>query len=219
MKHQLLPPDIEAAIFFQGEQLLFCQRDSGEWLKPIATQTLRAALSGVAVDSGWLPPGVLRCGESAAGPWAVLWIPPARHRLQLAPDVEAPLPAFVFGGVGRRYAVWAVGEREFAPTLPAYHAPLPNVHPDGTVCWGQNRPPEAKPQKLPAVWRLFVESPFNGDLCRGKSQACPDDVREQLHRLGKVNVYPLDDLVPLNLTIAECLQSFLRAGGLDDVDA
>ena len=228
----LLPPDIEAAVFFMEDQLMFCQREHGDVLKPLSLTTLRAALSSVALDSGWLPPGLVRCGENAQGAWAVLWIPPAVHRLTLTgatprrnPNehvrIEVPLPGLVLCGHGQRYLLFATEGAEFSPQARALHAPLSNVHPDGAICWGSNRVPDSKPSQMPAAWRLFMESPFNGDLSQGKSRSSPDDVRERLVELSRQRAaaYPIDDLEPYGrTTIAECLRSILKSGGQDDVE-
>jgi PRTRC genetic system protein B len=228
----LLPPDIEAAVFFMQDQLMFCQREQGDILKPLALKTLRAALSTGGVDSGWLPPAVIRCGESTQGPWAALWTNPASHRLTLVNEqlqkegqkhlrISAPLPGLVLCGHGRRYALFATEGAEFNPQARALHAPLPNVHPDGMICWGSNHAPTASPGQVPSAWRLFIDSPFNADLSRGKSQACADDVRQQLVALSQrcATDYPLDDLMPhAQATITDCVRSFLRQGGQNDMD-
>ena len=228
----LLPPDIEAAVFFMEDQLMFCQREHGDSLKPLALKTLRAALSNVALDSGWVPSGVVRCGESAQGAWTVLWIPPTRHTLILVNDkwrkeggrdwrIEAPLPGLVLCGHGQRYSVFATDDADFSPQARALHAPLPNVHPDGAVCWGSNRPPDARPGQMPAAWQLFMNSPFNGDLSQGKSQSSPDDVRDLLVQLSLQSAlaYPLDDLKPHGQsTITQCLRPILSPGDHDDMD-
>ncbi|MCA1553933.1 MAG: prokaryotic E2 ligase family D protein, partial [Chloroflexi bacterium] len=208
---------VEAAVFFMQDQLMFCQRDHGDRLKPLSLQTLRAAVSEAPLDSGWLPPGLVRCGQSAHGPWAVLWVPPGKHTVMLADEqIETPLPGFVLYGHGARYWVFALAACDFRPDARLYDAPLPNVHADGAICWGGNRPPEAQPSQMCAAWQLFMSSPFNGDLSQGKSRAAPQDVRALLRHLQREGArdYPLDDLQPLGqLTVAAGLMQVLNIGG------
>jgi hypothetical protein len=95
-------------------------------------------------------------------------------------DFEVPLPALAFAGIGSQYYVWAIAQDEVSPEAPIKHAPLPNVGPDGGICFGD-----------------IITTPFSGHNSGGKSRRFPDDVRVQLLRLAHRNArrYPLRDLV------------------------
>jgi hypothetical protein len=148
-------------------QFLFESRDGrrGASRKFISPAALRQAVSGTGVDSGWLAPEVRRCGECAHGEWAVMYAPPARRRLVLTSEgkrsarseveITCALPAFVFFGLATDYYVWATRRAEFSPQAEVFRAPLPNVYPEGHICFGSNHPP-----RVPAalVARMFEKS-------------------------------------------------------------
>jgi PRTRC genetic system protein B len=191
-----------ALLFTQGQYLLYT-REGGELrAKGVTVQTLRSAFVEEPVDSGWLPEGVIRSGLGPSGPFLVKYIPPRRHTLALGAlrgtavrSVNVPLPALVFAGAQTTYYVWALREEAFSPTADLYRAPLPNVYEDGRICFGSNRPPQVSSQSIGEAWRLFIESPFNGDLAANKSARHSRDVRAQLFALDDVNQYPVDDLL------------------------
>jgi hypothetical protein len=91
--------------------------------------------------------------------------------------------------------VWALRENQCHPQSPLYHAPFPNIYPNGAICFGQNHPPAVSEQSFDDVWKLFLDAPFNRDLCSGKSVASPTDITEQLRALVGTPEYPLEDLV------------------------
>jgi hypothetical protein len=188
--------ELEAELLMYAGQYLYHYRDETgrERWKPVTGAALRTAFSGQPIDSGWLPPGVVRAGEGPAGPFAVFWQPPAIHLLQMevsAPSgsrteaLRLPLPGLVFLGVGTTYWCWATPQDEFSPAATAYQVPLPNVYPDGRICWGQNTPPPALPTTLAGVSALFLGSLFNGDLVGQKCKAFPNDVRGYLTILAE----------------------------------
>lgn len=75
-----------------------------------------------------------------------------------------------------QYYLWAVA-RSGTPDSRLYRAPFPNIHDDGSICWGQNTPPKAHHRYAQAARLLFFESQFNGDLTNGKSGKYVSDVR------------------------------------------
>jgi hypothetical protein len=204
--------DLEAEILcFRGQYLLHWEEGGVDHHKLLSAAALQAAFSGQPVDSGWLPSGIVRCGEGTQGRFAVKWVPPGRHTLSVdwvleageegsrsarRQDLSVPLPGMVFLGVGGTYYVWASNEGSFNPASGVFAAPLPNVYPDGRVCWGSNVPPVASPAAMEDVWRLFIGSPFNADLSAGKSKQFPNDIRGMLARVAmQEESYPLGDLV------------------------
>lgn len=191
-------------MFANGQYILYRREGKELRAKGVTVQTLRRAFVEEPVDSGWLPEGVIRSGTGRAGPFIVKYIPPSHHVLSLVTPrgrgdspkpVRVPLPALVFVGLQTTYSVWALREEVFSPLARLYRAPLPNVYEDGRICFGKNRPPEVSSRTIGEAWRLFIESPFNGDLSGNKSAQHPRDVRSQLLALKDVDRYPVDDLV------------------------
>lgn len=206
-----------------GQYVYQSQHEDGSiHYKFLSAQAVRLAFSHEPVDSGWLPPQLCRWGYAGAGQWAVMFIPPARHSLwltrpastsdegqqliqnepgrgELVAGVPVPLPGLVFAGVGQHYYLWAVKTRGFNPEGIAYQAPLPNVYPDGRICWGTNQVGSVTAQSLTEAWKLFISSPFNSHLATGKSKVYPENVLPRLEKLGATSrkSYPVSDLLPL----------------------
>ena len=221
-------PEEAALLFLKGQYALRYHDDrKGTLIKMLSPESVRSAFSRIPLDSGWLPPAVRRCGHTRAGAYAVMFISPGRHTLRLANtwkerfpgsrtlNLDVPLPGLVFAGLGPRYYVWA-SAGEPSPDAPLYQAPLPNVHDDGLICYGDNHPPTAGPLSLEAAWRLFIKTPFNDHLRGGPSKRYPDDVREQLLGLAEAAAaaYPVDDLVRHGRhTVATAVDRLIEAGG------
>ncbi len=199
-----LPAHAEAALLFVEGGLLWCRRDGpGVRVKALGPQQLRAAVSQVPVDSGWLPEGVKRWGRGPGGAYALVVAPPQTRTLVLQrpglsrlETLEVSLPALAMLGVGRQFSVWALaGVPE--PGARLFYPPLPNVHDDGAVCWGENRPPRtATPQGVVKALELFLASAFTNAEINRRSRSHPRDVRVQLLALAGAP-FPTDDLVPL----------------------
>ncbi len=200
---------------------LFRRRDEGQVISKFVTLAdVSAAFTGVETDTGWLPPGVVRVGFCKHGHFAVYAAPAQTITLSLVGNGEeaaiiAPIPATVMLGVGRSYYITALLAGEFLPGAAACHAPFPNVHPDGEICWGGNHPPEAEPESLPKAWALFMQSPFNDHLMEGKSRKFSLDVRIQLRTLAqkKARRYPAKDLIERRKTVSAWLDGILGTGG------
>lgn len=197
-----------ALLFTQGQYLLYSRVGQELRVKGLAPEVLRAAFVEEPVDSGWLPPGVVRWGSGPAGTFLVRFVPPGRQTLRLVSErgktpllITVPLPGLVFAGVNASagggqatYYIWAVAQDTFAPTARLYQAPFPNVYADGHICFGTNRAPEVAWHTLEEAWQLFIASPFNADMASGKSQQYSQDVRRQLCSLEEAQVYPVEDL-------------------------
>ena len=95
---------IEAAIFIAGTIYIYKRRiphshpTTFEY-KCLSPASLQRAFHLERVDTGWIDPGVVRCGSSTVGNWAVLFIPPSRHTLDLvgsdqSQTVAAPSAGF-----------------------------------------------------------------------------------------------------------------------------
>jgi PRTRC genetic system protein B len=220
-------PEEAALLFLKGQfALRYHDSSKGTAIKLLSPESVRAAISNTPVDSGWLPAAVRRWGCTQKGEYAVMFISPARHTLRLTNtwkerfpgrrylSVDVPLPGLVFAGRGAHYYVWACTGKP-APEAPLYQAPLPNVHDDGLICYGDNHPPEAGPRSIEKAWRLFINTPFNDHLRGGPSKQYPDDVREKLLSLAEAqaSAYPTDDLVRQGRhTVASAVDRLVERG-------
>lgn len=199
---------VQAELLFLEGQLVYHWRDApekggGEHFKFVSPDQAARAFQQQAVDTGWLPQGLVRWGSSPAGSWLVKFIPPQYHTLTFTAlnmehfkelgevkkdlaQVTVPLPALIFAGTGETYFVWAIKGKLFDARAKLYHAPVPNLYGDGKVCFGQNKPPQAGWESIEKTWKLFIEeTPFNADLTRDKSVKHPADIRKQLIAVAK----------------------------------
>jgi hypothetical protein len=200
--------DVKAALYFiEGQLILHYRQNGGEYFKPVSAQAVASAFATQALDTGWLPPGIIRWGRNKqAKLWLVKLIPAQVHTLTLTHlrhakmageddvrTIKVPLPPLLFAGVGTEYYVWALKlSSSLAPdgsldgNAIVYHAPLPNVYDSGRICFGQNTPPPADWNTIERTWRLFItDAPYNADLSNKKSKTYPKDVRAQLLALAE----------------------------------
>jgi hypothetical protein len=224
-----LPSFAIGALFFlqSGDFLLQYQTtDSDHCRTPlmkagakfVTVKDVQAAFGGSDVDSGWIGNGIIRCGYCAHGDWFVYIAPKQKLSIQVVMSkgemkiLTLPIPITLLVGVGMQYYLWAVAHN-FSPDSSMYHAPFPNVHDNGSICWGQNTPPKAHHRHAEAVWRLFFESRFNGDLANGKSHKFDGDIRRMLAQVArkKVDTYPEADLVRMNRSMRGILQDLIGA--------
>lgn len=208
--------------FFEGGQYVFFTRDDdgAERYKFVSPQAVAAAFRNAPVDSGYLSPGVFRCGAAARGEFATVFLPGQVWPLEF--DTEAKtnryrilsvtLPPLVFFGIGKSYSLWAVKDGAPTPTMKVYAAPLPNVFGHAGICWGVNRPPIATPGTIHQAWDMFIKSPFNGHAATDKSKTYPDDARKLLRKVG-TSKFPMGELMPLERTLDEVINQHL--GGSD----
>lgn len=194
---------IQAELLFLRDTYLFHYREDGrEVYKSLSSDSLRLAFNNQPLDSGWMPPNILRHGSNRRGEWSVLFIPQAKHAITLGErQLCIPLPSLVFVGLGKNYWLWATRSPHFDPHAPAFHAPLTNVDADnfGLICWGSNRPPSANPHHISEAWKLFIDSPFSNHYFNYKSRQFPKDITERLLQLHDRSLpcYPLSDLIPI----------------------
>jgi hypothetical protein len=245
MPLELRPLRADAALYWVNGQYLFKWMDGAtERSKCIAPASVRSAFSREPVDSGWLPPHTVRCGSAANGDYEVLFFPPQRIPVRFvngsvftpltaacAPEartsaarapqasriltIELPMPALLFIGFGQTYAIYAAAARAFAPDMPLFHAPLPNVSAHGLICFGETQPPPAGQGRASGAWQTFCDSPFTDHGVDGKSRRHADDIRQTLVDVAAdcLAGYPTDDLVPLNFATPECAVRNLLQGG------
>lgn len=188
--------------------------------KFLSPAQVAAAFRHAPVDTGWLSPGVVRAGSTAQGDFAVLFIPAQKHRLLIETarggklqQLELFLPPLVFAGHAQNFRVWAIKERDLKPTSALYHAPLPNVFDNGSICWGTNTVPRASAGTICEAWAVFITSPFNGHAASGKAQSHRQDVRTLLRRLSRARTkFPLAELMPRHETLDARFGQMLGGG-------
>lgn len=205
------PFRVQAALFFldAGHYLLRSyDGKNSTTAKFVTAADVSAAFSGQERDTGWIPAGLVRCGNCAAGPMFVYSAPAQKVDIVLNGErLTIPIPRTVLCGVGSVYYIWAVRSKTFDPQARAYHAPFPNVYSENTrpgrICWGQNTPGDALPERARKLWELFFALPFNSDLASGKSSNYRNNVCALLAYLPNScpNKFPESDLVSIGETI------------------
>ncbi len=201
-------PHVTAALYFTDQgHYLFKYKQLDTWRNNPAegesvSKTLRepevcAAFTRKTTDSGWLQNGIIRVGNNSKGPWYVFWSKPTMAMITLEDEaLVIPIPATVLVCARKEYYLFALATDTFSPQWSAFHAPFPNVHPDGRICWGKNAAPKPGVSNAQEVWNLFFQSPFNGDLASGKSKKYTTDIREQYPLLVGKKEYPVKTLKP-----------------------
>jgi PRTRC genetic system protein B len=149
--------------------------------------------SNLETCSVWLRPG---------GVATLLLVQPERTSL-----LSTPMPPLLlFANSNGALAVMALAEdARPGPAAPLYHAPLPNINGRGSVCLGSTRLPSFDPLAGAPAWDAFWGSAFSSHQVSGKSKRHPGDVRLLLLELDGRKRFPLDDLLPASLTLAEWL--------------
>lgn len=189
-------------IILDGQYLLHYRDGDKTQYKFLSSTALRNAFAHSSIDSGWLPPGVVRWGSGEKGEWIIQFLPPSRHTLLFAFEqkpilLNIPMPGLVFMGYGGDYYLWAVKGSQFDESAIAYHTPLPNIDYNGRICFGSNSAPKASPAGITEAWKLFLNSPFNRDHANNKSRCYPDSVilhLQEIYQQGKKK-YPYRDLI------------------------
>lgn len=221
--------DCPAVKIYDGQFMLSMTTLAGTKIEAMrSAASVREAFTGIPVDSGWLAPNVVRWGDGRQGEWAVLYVPPGLHNLELTTDaaaladnvarVRAPLPGLVVFGGGTKYWVWALKSDHFEPHHELYRAPLPNVMIDAEVCWGPHRPPACTGRDIARAWELFASTTFSSHAAAGKSKKNSEDVREVLKELAAAGAerYPAEDLVRYSaqggITIDTVIRAFTSQG-------
>ena len=217
--------------FRDGQLLLrMLQQNGAVHERLISYESAREAFTNVPVDSGWLAPEVARWGTGRNGDWAVIFVPPGRHTIEITSGVPGPdettervttlLPGMVMFGIAVKYWVWAVRTDRLDPYQEIYRAPLPNVMADAEVCWGLLKAPRCSARTILKAWEMFLTSTFNNHAASGKSKRNREDVRETLRGLaaeGEVARYPGEDLArqtEQGVSLDRALRVFFETGAM-----
>jgi len=221
------PPRLE---LYSGQYLFTAADHTGAvHEKLVSASAVREAFTKIKIDSGWIAPEVRRWGTGKDGDWAVMYLPPQMHTLELiseAPEakggvvhISTPLPGMVMFGMGVDYYLWAVKSEELEPYKEIYRAPLPNVEPDGGICFGTHQPPRCTSTSIKQAWKVFITTPFNNHRCDGKSKRSSEDVRVVLRDMARAPrpcQYPIADLVRqvpnTGVTLDQAIRGFFEDG-------
>ena len=205
---------VHGAVYFtdQGHFLVkLKKKDGGSSVKNVREADLTSAFTHSSKDSGWLPNGIMRVGNTTHGPWFVYVEGPKMRKIRLDKigEFTIPAPTILFFGSNGKYQIFVSAETKVSADSLLYQAPFPNVN-DGTICWGNNQQPKAVPGKAPAALELFFQAPFSNHWANGKSKEFKDDIRERLKLIDGAEQYPVKDLVSCNLTVGRLVDQIIR---------
>jgi PRTRC genetic system protein B len=207
------PFPTQGVLYFLDGQYLFCYpTQGGDVSKFVTARDLAAAFSRVEEDSGWLPAGVVRCGSSVRGRWFVYSAPAQKVEILIGNEpLTVPIPRTVFLAVGEHHYLWALRTKHFSPDATAYHAPFPNIYPNGMICWGRNKPPAVEVNGARQAWEAFFKTPFNQDLATNKSRSHDSAVDMLLRNLAAEGrrTYPDGDLVEAGGSIGKLIDNVI----------
>jgi len=148
--------------------------------------------------------------------YAAFYRPPQMTTILLAGEktsvqktIQIPTPSLILVLSGKKgsnasLSVLAIKEKERPGNqdVAIYHAPFPNISPKGGICMGNSI---GVPFGFNSGmgWLSFWSSAFGNHSASGKSKKYPEDIRLLLAELANQQEYPLDDLVPGNITLGE----------------
>lgn len=206
----------KAVILLTEYQTVLHYRDgSGVVTRPVSFESVRSAFSDLPSDHGWLDTRVRRVGSTRGKPFVVAEIPGATRGIFIEAEggdplrFTVPMPPLVFFGSSTGWHVWALAAERFAPDAEAFHAPLPNIGPSGSICWGDNRAPKVDPRSMDAALELFWSAPFSSHEAAGRSVGHADDVRKLLADLNGKPEFPREQLVGCGRTIGTLVDSLV----------
>lgn len=170
----------------------------------VSAETLIAAIAGAKIHSGILPPNTL-FWQRAADLRLALFIPPHSRQLQLGsgPALTIPLPPLIWLGNGPNHFLFAVTERPTSAEAELYAPPLSNVYNNGLVCSGNNPLPTCSAETIMPAFELFMSAEFTPHLVTNRCLSQRADVRALLVSLADQPVFPLDELLPLSMTLED----------------
>lgn len=196
---------------FQETIFLTRYNDDGSIAKTIEVDpaSLVSAFSGQPITTGPLPMGTIYYSTTGGIETIAVFVPPAVRTLfvkigrQRTP-YRIPLPPLLFVGRNPFYRVFAVRQYPGEDDR-LYHAPLPNVSLEGTICQGNAEFPRAGRRTIRDAIKTFFRSNFNDHMNGGKSQA-HDGALAVWDRLNHCSIlYPMEDLIPSRFTLRELI--------------
>ena len=224
------PADARAALFFlEGNYQLNYLEGSVERTKFLSpSQIGRAFATKDEFDSGWLEINVIRFALGARKRQKILSVLPAARRRIFITDprpkneresddesaqedaileLQIPLPALLLVGCGQSYYLWATVEQQISRKSRLYVAPFPNLDSSGAICFGKNAAPECRLDTIESVWRLILDSPFNGDRAANRCRTHETDARKFLFEINGKKTFPKNALIKTEHTVGDLWQS------------
>jgi len=186
---------------------------------PVDPAQIALALAAkVTFDTGLLSGNTLLVRQDGVKKLIVEYRPPAKTGLFLD-ESETALRVLLPGLVLIRsasddktpsYGVYAVKRRPEKLDVPLFHAPLPNVFTNGSICWGTVPKVDAdalRGSSLANDWTMLLGSAFGDHACGGKSKRQPHDIRKLLIELesSKAKRFPTGDLVPVKKILSQVI--------------
>jgi PRTRC genetic system protein B len=184
----------------------FDERQTPVSCREVSPTDVAAALSGLAFNTGLLPPNCLFYGREGSDEKIIIYLPPQRRVLQVKDRMyDIPLPALVFVGHQVEYQVFAVKQRPTAgnPRERLFHAPFPNVHKNGRICPGTVAFPSCSSAHEAAD--LFLDSGFNTHITAGKSERHPEDVLALWEEIEGDDEFPAEDLIKSQFVFSDLI--------------
>jgi PRTRC genetic system protein B len=212
-----LPPRLQ--LDFYDNCVILTRRRVNRWTSyPVSPAALASVLGNMPASSGLLPPNTLATGLRSGQAFYVVYIPAQHIRIQVEDGGELalwtiPTPPLVWAGCGATYRIWALGSHSYPTSHQSdlFHAPFPNVHGNGDICWGTtDARAQATPATLMKTLNLFLTgSRFNQHLVSQKSRSASGNILGMLSQLDGVTEYPLDDLVRASKSLGDVLRGDL----------
>jgi PRTRC genetic system protein B len=199
--------------------LLQKQTEHGLVEYAVSPEEVATALARTVVfDSGLLGANTLCVRSEGARRTVAEYRPRQKTPLWLEGSQDAlhvPLPGLVLIRTTTAdrhpdYQVYAVAGRPTSYDTELFHAPLPNVYGNGSICWGTVTKVDSdqlQSNDLSADWAQLLATPFGSHSVSGKCQSHRDDVRKLYLELErrKARVYPKKELVPARKTLGRAL--------------
>lgn len=204
------PPRLKLTFYDFGILLTKpCEGGQTEYLVD-PTQVATTLGPALRFETGILPPDILSMGQVGTQRWCVGYRKAQRTSLFLDSTdtvVHIPLPGLVYyraEGQASHDHLFAVKGRPTSGAAPLWQAPIPNIYPDGRICWGNVSPHT----DIWPDWSALLGSVFTQHSVSRKSQAFPEDIRQQWLALAErgSRVYPLRDLIPIRWTLNDLLK-------------
>ncbi|NJM39377.1 MAG: hypothetical protein HC853_00715 [Anaerolineae bacterium] len=223
------PLKAKAALFWATDgQFIFAHAKDGKvYYSPRRYDSVRTAFDDGQVALEWLPPNTVLSAQGPKGRIEAMFFPPAQYQLICQYDdifegvvgvtftpsklavMTLPMPGFLFAGYDNDYRLMAISGNTFDAKSRLYQVPLPNCYTHGGICWGNNEKPPAGKGGLLKAWQVFWKTYFTTASVQQKSRAFPDDIRKRIVAVVGHATYPMDDLVPAQVTPTQLIKELL----------
>ncbi len=201
--------ELRARLDLFTESVVLTQYEGGSPIVcyEVSPDDVAGAFAGRPMATGLLPRDTVYYAESAGVATIAIFVAAqvrtlpmtdlARERGGIEGDVELPCPPLLFIGRERSYRMFALEDYPETERTKLYHAPFPNVHPDGRICGGNADFPVCTARTIHSALEVFFESKFNTHLIDGKSRKHRDNVLAMWQDVAAsgAETYPIDDLI------------------------